>query len=60
MDSILADLDVSENNQVKGSLENCMKILKRDPLLKGAISKNELTCREDIVKPMPWKRTGAT
>lgn len=58
MDSILETLERGDNNKVKGSLDNCITVLRRDPVLKGAICKNQMTGRIDIVKPVPWKRNG--
>ena len=50
--------------QIKESLEayrkGGVKNLKNDPKLRGAIAKNLLTERVDIVKPLWWKRTGST
>ncbi len=57
MDDILADLEKGEKGIVKQSIQNCMTVFYRDPLLKGAICKNELTGRTDIVKDMGWKRS---
>lgn len=58
MDSIFETLERGDNNKVKGSLDNCITVLRRDPVLKGAICKNQMTGRIDIVKPVPWKRNG--
>ena len=57
MDDILADLEKGEKGVVKQSIQNCMTVFYRDPLLKSAICKNELTGRTDIVKDMGWKRS---
>ena len=56
VEDIRLDLEKGEKGGVKQSIENCMTVFYRDPLLKGAICKNELTCRIDIVKDMGWKR----
>lgn len=57
MDDIRLDLEKGDKGGVKQSIQNCMTVFYRDPLLKGAICRNELTCRTDIVKDMGWKRS---
>ena len=57
MDDIRLDLEKGDKGGVKQSIQNCMTVFYRDPLLKGAIRKNELTCRTDISKDMGWKRS---
>lgn len=57
MDDIRLDLEKGEKGGVKQSIQNCMTVFYRDPLLRGAIRKNELTCRTDISKDMGWKRS---
>ncbi len=56
MDDVRAELVKNDKGSVMQSIENCMTVLKHDPLLKGAICRNELTCRTDIVKEMGWRR----
>ena len=53
-------LEAYQKGGVKNSIGNCVKVLKNDPKLRGAIAKNLLTERVDIVKPLWWKRTGST
>ena len=57
MDDVRLDLEKGEKGSIKQSIENCMTVLYRDPLLKGAICRNELTCRIDIIKDLGWKRS---
>ena len=57
VDDIRLDLEKGDKGGVKQSIQNCMTVFYRDPLLKGAIRKNELTCRTDISKDMGWKRS---
>lgn len=57
MDDILSDLEKNDKGGVKQSIQNCMTVFYRDPLLQGAICKNELTCRIDVVNDMGWKRS---
>ena len=46
--------------EVKAMLEsrNCLTVFQNDPLLSGAIAKNLLTERTDIIKPIGYHRTG--
>ena len=58
-EDILESLARTQKGNVKSSIENCVTVLCRDPVLKGAICKNELTNKIDIVKPLLWKRNGS-
>ena len=58
VEDILVSLARTQKGNVKSSIENCVTVLCRDPVLKGAICKNELTNKIDIVKPLLWKRNG--
>ena len=40
---------------MKNSIENCVIILNRDPVLKGAIRRNDLSIKTDIVRSLPWR-----
>ncbi len=60
MEQIKESLEAYQKGGVKNSIGNCVKVLKNDPKLRGAIAKNLLTERVDIVKPLWWKRTGST
>lgn len=57
-EDILESLARTQKGNVKSSIENCVTVLCRDPVLKGAICKNELTDKIDIVRPLLWKRNG--
>lgn len=59
VEDILESLVRTQKGNVKSSIENCVTVLCRDPVLKGAICKNELTDKIDIVKPLLWKRNGS-
>ncbi len=59
-DDIREDLEKTEKGGVRQTLNNCVTVLRRDPVLKGVIRKNELTERMDIIKPLGWKRSGGT
>ena len=47
-----------ENGTVKQSIENYVYILDHDDIFSGAIKRNRLTCKTDIVKEMPWTQRG--
>lgn len=59
-EQIKESLEAYQKGGVKNSIGNCVKVLKSDPKLQGAIAKNLLTERVDIVKTLWWKRTGST
>ena len=59
VEDVLESLTRTQKGNVKSSIENCMTILYRDPVLKDVICKNELTNKTDIVKPLSWKRNGS-
>lgn len=56
VDDIKEELARTEKGNLKQSIDNCMIVFRYDPMLRNAISKNELTGRIDIVKEMSWKR----
>lgn len=60
VDDILEDLEKTEKGGTRQTLNNCVTVLRRDPVLKGAIRKNELTERMDMVKDLGWKRSGSS
>ena len=60
VDDILEDLEKTEKGGTRQTLNNCVIVLRRDPVLKGAIRKNELTERMDMVKDLGWKRSGSS
>jgi len=49
-------LSKDERDKVYQSIDNCMIILRNDPILKGAICHNDLTCKMDIRKDLGWGR----
>ena len=57
VDDIRLDLEKGDKGGVKQTIENCMTVFYRDPMLKGAIRKNELTCRLDLKMKTGWKRS---
>jgi hypothetical protein len=58
VDNVKASLDMTEKGRIKSTLDNCMIVMRRDPFLKGAICKNEMTGRVDIVKNLGWNKAG--
>ena len=55
---VKAMLESTEKGGVRNSIRNCLTVFQNDPLLSGAIAKNLLTERVDIVKPIGYHRTG--
>ena len=51
-------LESTEKGGVRNSIRNCLTVFQNDPLLSGAIAKNLLTERTDIIKPISYHRTG--
>ena len=51
-------LESTEKGGVRNSIRNCLTVFQNDPLLSGAIAKNLLTERTDIIKPIGYHRTG--
>ena len=51
-------LESTEKGSVRNSIRNCLIVFQNDPLLSGAIAKNLLTERVDIVKPIGYHRIG--
>ncbi len=54
VENVLESLARTQKRNVKSSIENCMNNLYREPVLKDAICKNELTNKTDIVKLFPF------
>ena len=53
-------LEQTEKGKVSNAATNYKRVLQLDPLLRGAIRKNLLTERVDIVKPLGWYQDGPT
>lgn len=60
IEDIQADLARNEKGITCQTINNCMMVLQRDPLLKGAIRKNELSGKIDIVGDLGWNRTSSS
>lgn len=60
IEDIRIDLVRNDKGNICQSIDNCMTVFQRDPLLKGAIRKNELSGKIDIVGEMGWERTSCS
>ena len=45
-----------DKEKVYQSIDNCMTVLSHDPILRGAICHNDLTCKMDLRKNLGWGR----
>ena len=52
VEDVRAMLEGTEKGGVRNSLHNCLTVFQYDPMLSGAIAKNLLTERIDILKPI--------
>lgn len=57
VDDVKAMLKVTKDGNVRQTIANCRIVLENNPLFKGAIRKNELSGRTDIVKETNRKRS---
>ena len=60
MEQVRSSLEQTEKGKVSNAASNYKRVFQLDPLLKGAIRKNLLTERVDIVKPLGWYRDSPT
>ena len=56
MEEVKERLTRTPNGKIVNSASNYKTVLQYDPVLRGAIRKNLLTERIDIVKPLGWYR----
>ena len=49
VEEVKAMLESTEKGGVRNSIRNCLTVFQNDPLLSGAIAKNLLTERTDII-----------
>ena len=49
-------LESTEKGGVRNSIQNCLTVFQHDPELSGAVAKNLLTERIDLLKPIGRKR----
>ena len=60
VEEVRNSLELTQKGKAANTAANYKRVLQNDPLLKGAIRKNMLTERVDIVKPLGWFRSGST
>lgn len=60
VEEIRADLARNDKGNSCQTINNCMLVFHRDPLLKGSIRKNELSGKIDIVGNLGWQRTSSS
>lgn len=60
MEEVRNSLEQTQKGKVSNSVTNYKRVLQYDPFLKGAIRKNLLTERIDIVKNLGWYRDSPT
>ena len=53
---VRAMLEGTEKGGVRNSIQNCLTVFQYDPVLSGAVAKNLLTERIDLLKPVGRKR----
>lgn len=54
VDDVKGMLDCDDKGHVYQGIDNCMVILRNDPILAGAICHNDLNGKMDIVKNLGW------
>ena len=60
VEEVRNSLEQTQKGKVSNSVTNYKRVLQYDPFLKGAIRKNLLTERIDIVKSLGWYRDSST
>lgn len=60
VEEVKAMLDSTEKGGVRNSIHNCLTVFQNDPVLSGAIAKNLLTERIDVLKPIGGQKRSAT
>ena len=58
VEDVAKELEQTEKGQTRQSIQNCVAVLQKDPVLAGSIRRNELTDKTEIVKDVGWKRRG--
>lgn len=59
VEDIRVDLARTEKGSVCQTINNCVMVLQRDPVLRNAIRKNELSGKIDIVGNLGWHRNSS-
>ena len=49
---VKAMLESTEKGGVRNSIQNCLTVFQHDPVLSGALAKNLLTERIDLLRPI--------
>ncbi len=52
LEEVKAMLESTEKGGVRNSIQNCLTVFQHDPELSGAVAKNLLTERIDLLKPI--------
>ena len=60
VEDVRFDLAKSDKGHISQTINNCMIVFHRDPVLKGAIRKNELSGKIDVVGSLGWQRTSSS
>ena len=60
VEDVRFDLAKSDKGHICQTINNCMIVFHRDPVLKGVIRKNELSGRIDVVGSLGWRRTSSS
>ena len=60
VEDVRYDLAKNEKGSTSQTINNCMIVLHRDPVLKRAIRKNELSGKIDVVGSLGWQRTSSS
>ncbi len=60
VEDVRFDLAKSDKGYICQTINNCMIVFHRDPVLKGAIRKNELSGKIDVVGNLGWQRTSSS
>lgn len=60
VEEIRESLDTTAKGQTANTIQNFKQVLTYDPLLKGAIKRNLMTGRMDIVRDVGWPRESRT
>ena len=58
VEDVTKELEQTEKGLPRQSIQNCVTVLQKDPILAGSIRRNELTDKIEIVKDVGWKRRG--
>lgn len=60
VEDVRFELAKTDKGYICQTINNCMIAFRRDPVLKGAIRKNELSGKIDVVGSLGWQRTSSS